>query len=123
MHPIVIQGMLDEIDTANSRGDSTTALRLLDIVNDRINLAGLNRSELRGTWWLQRSRALKSNYSARTERTRALDTAIDIFQAHAPDSNDLPVALEARGFLAITESDFDKAADFFYRALDSASHL
>lgn len=123
LNPLVIRGLLEEADWANSQDDSTRAAAILSDVDIRLNEARLNHTELRGTWWLQRSRTLKANFSARAERAKSLDTAISIFEVYAPQSSDLPVALEARGFLSITESDFDGAIAFFQTALSAESRL
>lgn len=124
LNPVVIQSLLDDVDTANSNRDSKTALQLLAEADTLINKASLNQSAIRALWWFERSNALQANYSARPERAIALDNAIKLYEAYSPQDTDLLNSLGSKGFLLLTQSRFDEAISCFQKAIvDSKNQI
>lgn len=122
-HPIVISALLEEADSASSQGEYDETNRLLDLVDERLNIAKQNQTGLRARWWLQRSLALKQDYYSRSERVVALDTAIQLFFDYAPNEPNLVGSLQERGFLFLNEMDSENAQEYFQRALEVAKNL
>ncbi|MEQ1684596.1 MAG: protein kinase [Burkholderiaceae bacterium] len=86
LHPNVLDGQVEGAVQASLRGDYATCRRLLDEADAAITRAGLDETELRGTWWTQRCICLRGEpgATAAAEREAALRQALQLFERHAP---------------------------------------
>jgi len=92
-HPIVIESLIDEADSACFRQDHAKANRLLDEADGLLETSGGDGGVLRAHWWRVKARALGAVAGARTERNHALSQALALYAKLAPRSNEYAEAL------------------------------
>jgi serine/threonine-protein kinase len=113
-HPIVIQGLLNEIDAACLREDYARANRLLDETDLLLKKAGLDDSVMRATWWREKARAtgtLGRDYDL------ALQNAMALYAKVAPLSNDYAAALSLASLVQTEQGNNAQAAQLTTQAL------
>ncbi|MBC7992363.1 MAG: serine/threonine protein kinase, partial [Rhizobacter sp.] len=93
LHPHVLEAQLESAVRAQARGDHAACLRLLNAADRALTEAGRNDSALRAAWWTQRSVCLRDRQDAAKEREAALQTALRLFERHAPASRGHVTAL------------------------------
>jgi eukaryotic-like serine/threonine-protein kinase len=113
-HPIVIQGLLNEIDAACLREDYAKANRLLDETDKLLGKAGLDNSVLRATWWREKARAI-GGFGPDYEL--ALGRALTLYAKVAPLSNDYAAALSLASLDQTEQGNSAQAAQLAARAL------
>ncbi len=113
-HPIVIQGLLNEIDAACVREDYVRAHLLLDETDHLLKKAGLDDSVMRATWWREKARAiggLGPDYEI------ALQRSIALYAKVAPLSNDYAAALSMASLVQTEQGNNAQAAQLTMQAL------
>ena len=113
-HPIVIQGLLNEIDAACLREDYAKANRLLSETDMSLKKAGLDNSVMRATWWREKARAtgrLGRDYDL------ALQQALALYAKVAPLSNDYAAALSMASLVQTEKGNSAQAAQLVMQAL------
>jgi serine/threonine-protein kinase len=113
-HPIVIQGLLNEIDAACLREDYAKANQLLDETDKLLGKAGLDNTVLRATWWREKARAM-GGFGPDYEL--ALGHALTLYAKVAPLSNDYAAALSLASLVQTEQGNSAQAAQLAARAL------
>jgi serine/threonine-protein kinase len=83
--PIVIEGLLNEVDAACLRQDFAKANRLLDETDVSLKKAGLDASVMRAQWWQLKAR-MNINLGRQAEFDVALNRALTLYENQAPHS-------------------------------------
>jgi tetratricopeptide (TPR) repeat protein/tRNA A-37 threonylcarbamoyl transferase component Bud32 len=122
-HPIVIKGLLDEVDGTIIRGDYERALKLLDRAGGLIRRGDLERSALEARWLLQRGQALMSDFDARIERAQLFDRSAQLFAELAPTDRGYATALGERGNMYLEDNDYPAAARQYREAIAADEHI
>jgi serine/threonine protein kinase len=113
-HPIVIQGLLNEIDAACVREDYARANRLLDETDNLLKKARLDNSVMRATWWREKARAIGG---LGPDYELALGRALTLYAKVAPLSNDYAVALSMASLVQTEQGNSAQAAQLVMQAL------
>jgi serine/threonine protein kinase len=116
-HPIVIQGLLNEIDAACLREDYAKANRLLAETDISLKKAGLDNSVMRANWWREKARATGG---FGRENELALQQALALYAKVAPLSNDHAAALSMASLLQTEQGNRTQAAQLAVQALTVA---
>jgi serine/threonine-protein kinase len=116
-HPVVIEALLSEADSACARQDYARANALLAETDRSLNASAENRGLLRGDWWRVKARALSAVSHMGAERARALDNAVAIYERVAPRSNELASALNMISNSLTERGEHVKAKQVLERAL------
>lgn len=95
LHPIFIQGLLDDIEEATYREEPAEAARLLGQADVLITRAGLDRTALRAWWWYRRATDIQSHSDNKEATASALQRAVSLFAEVAPDDRGYGEALYA----------------------------
>ena len=117
LHPIVIEGLLQQAANDNDRREYDKALTLLGQTEILISRAGLDRSALRAWWWLTKSGALTSNGAAIKESEDALLKSVELYAAVAPNDRNYPSALSDLASSYFAKPDFPHAIEYYRRAV------
>jgi eukaryotic-like serine/threonine-protein kinase len=116
-HPIVIQGLLNEIDAACLREDYAKANRLLAETDISLKRAGLDNSVMRANWWREKARATGG---LGREYDLALQQALALYAKVAPLSNDYAAALSMASLVQTEQGNRTQAAQLAMQALTVA---
>jgi serine/threonine protein kinase len=116
-HPIVIQGLLSEIDAACVREDYARAQRLLAETDISLKEAGLDNSVMRANWWREKARAVGG---FDREYELALQQALALYAKVAPLSNDHAAALSMASLVQTEHGNRKQAAQLAMQALTVA---
>ena len=115
-HPIVIEGLLNEVDAACQRQDYAKANRLLDETDVSLKKAGLDVSVMRANWWREKAR-VNISLGQTAETGIALDRALALYQKTALHSSDYAGALSLASLLQTEQGNFVQAEQFLLQAL------
>ena len=116
-HPIVIQGLLNEIDAACVREDFARANRLLDETDISLHTSGQDGSLMRANWWREKARVLIDTLGNQSDSDRALDQAFALYAKVAPRSNDYATALSLASMNQTERGNTLQAAQLLEHAL------
>jgi serine/threonine-protein kinase len=119
-NPAYIDGLLGQADNADTDGDDTRALALLDQADPLIHDSGLDKSALRAHWLLFRGESLFGDSAKSSESQAELTAAAVLFKAVAPHDPRYPDALIDLGSLSLERSQFSQSADYYRQAIDVA---
>jgi len=116
-HPVFIQGLLTDAygDIYSMHPDA--ARQTLARVDELLNRAGLNDTELRAGWWMAQSEVLRGTPGAHAQRQQALENALPLYQRHAPQSSDYAAALANLGNVFMAREQWAPAQLRFEQAL------
>lgn len=93
LHPVVLHGLLREVDDAMADNDYAEALRKVEAIDPLIRQARLDDSPVRGKWWLRKGRALENDANRWEERAQAFDEAARLLERTDPGDRDYAAAL------------------------------
>ncbi|MDB6082742.1 MAG: hypothetical protein JWN43_623 [Gammaproteobacteria bacterium] len=113
-HPIVIQGLLHEVDAACLREDYVRANGLLDETDVLLTRAGLDESVMRATWWREKARAIGG---LGPDYELAIQRALALYARAAPLSNDYAAALSMASLVQTERGNNAEAARLDMQAL------
>lgn len=116
-HPIVIRGLLNEVDAACVREDFAKANRLLNETDISLHTSGQDTSLLRANWWREKARVLIDTLGSRSDSDRALEQAFALYAKVAPRSNDYAMALSLASVNQTERGNTLQAAQLLERAL------
>jgi hypothetical protein len=116
-HPIVLEALLSEADTAAARTDYARADALLLETDGSLRSSGQDGGLLRADWWRVKARTLGAAQGKRDERARALEQSIAIYEKVAPKSNELAAALNMVANDLTTRGEHVRAKEVLERAL------
>jgi serine/threonine protein kinase/tetratricopeptide (TPR) repeat protein len=87
-HPIVLEGLLNEVIGAVYRLEFAKAGQLLDEVDALLRTSGQDRSILRAKWWGVKSGFIRESGGRYDDMHRALQESLALNEALAPNSSD-----------------------------------
>lgn len=87
-HPIVLEGLLQEVRATLYRLDYAKAAQLLSEIDDLLRTSDQDRSLLRAKWWWSKSELIHSSGGTGDDRIRALNESLALYQQLAPYSSD-----------------------------------
>jgi serine/threonine protein kinase len=114
LHPLYIEGLVEEADSKIGGGEQSAAAQLLDRADGLIRRAGLDHSRERALWWDVRAALLRGQAVSSEERVAALQAAIRLFADIAPTDILYARDLSALGGIRYRADD-DKAAELLIR--------
>jgi eukaryotic-like serine/threonine-protein kinase len=119
----VLDMQLDEAELANAHESFPAAAAILDRLDPLIRRARLDGTAVRARWYLLRGMALSADPAAQEARSRALESAADLFGAVAPSDRYYVTTLSELGTLRIGNQQYRRGADYFRRAIETARHV
>ncbi len=105
-HPIVIEQLINDANTACTRSDYALADRLLVESDHLLTISHADRTALRATWWQIKARVLGKTVADQGARTRALATSLALYEQVAPQTDGHAAVLS---MMAIDRSNADDA--------------
>jgi serine/threonine protein kinase len=118
-HPIVVHALIVDAWASIWHKEYAQAQRQLAEVDEVIGATRGARSLLAAAWWLARRSALEADPSAADERLRAVQRALDLFQALDPRNPSVAVALANAGAEHWLREDFVQARERYARAAEA----
>jgi serine/threonine protein kinase len=118
-HPIVVQALITDAWASIWHKEYAQAQRQLAEVDQVIGATRGARSLLAADWWLARRSALEADPTAADERLRALQRALDLFEALDPRSPNVAVALANAGAEHWLREEFPQARERYARAAEA----
>lgn len=118
-HPIVVQALLIDAWASIWHKEYAAAQRQLAEVDALIGATRGTRSLQAADWWLARRSALEADPGAADERLRALQRALDLFQALDPRNPNIAVALANAGAEHWLREEFVQARERYARSAEA----
>jgi tetratricopeptide (TPR) repeat protein len=121
-HPVVLQALIIDAWATIWHKDYARAQAQLAEVDTLIGATRGARSLLAADWWLARRSALEADPTAVDERLRALQRALDLFQALDPRNPNIAVALANAGAEHWLREEFAQARERYASAAEAFAH-
>ncbi|MBS0613854.1 MAG: serine/threonine protein kinase [Proteobacteria bacterium] len=122
-HPLVIDGLIDEVQQRIDAHDTRTARQMLARLDGDIHAAGLDRSTTRAHWWRARSDAYWTDVTAWPQVVEAARNAVSLYAQLAPRSTDYVGALNQLGNVYSTHMEDAAAAQVYAQAIGVSESL
>ena len=108
-HEVTLLWWLFDLSRAVNRSDFDAAAKGLAAISPRITAGGHDDSLLRAQWWISQEAVLTYRNAPAAERRHALDEAIRLLEAHAPEHIDYGTAIANRATNAYHAEDYQTA--------------
>jgi len=118
-HPIVVQALITDAWASIWHKEYVDAQRQLAEVDALIGATRGARSLQAAEWWLARRSSLEAEPGAADERLRALQRALDLFQALDPRNPNIAVALANAGAEHWLREEFAQARERYARSAEA----
>jgi eukaryotic-like serine/threonine-protein kinase len=116
----VIDGLMGQADNADTDGDDSRALALLNRADPLIRQAGLDGTATRAKWLNMRGEALMGDIAKEHEAQASLEAAVALFAHSASHDPRYVASLKDLGNMALARSEFSLSADYYRRAIAAA---
>ncbi len=121
-HPVVLDGLVIDAWGSIEAQDYAQAMRTLDELGARLERAGLEKSLLQAQRWLAVGEAMRAQPGGAAARLSAYDRSIALYEALAPQHDELVAALANSGTVLLDAGRLTEARARYERALAVSEH-
>jgi tetratricopeptide (TPR) repeat protein len=121
-HPTVIAALIEEANAACVREEFARAAKLLEEADAALTASGSNRTVQRANWWRVKARLLGATSASDVERGQALDRALGLLAALAPNSSDYAETLSLASIYRTNRGEDLQAMQLITQALAVEEH-